>query len=251
MTDEPNYRKLKPNHIIKTLITLEQRITQRLPGSGLSRVCAELKDIAAETQSRITEISRPNYALRGGVIATLVIGVIMLMKVSSIIELKRESENLYGMLQGVDSAFNILLLMGAGALFLTSLEARWKRHKVMEHLHEIRSIVHVIDMHQLPKDPSSDRTATVATGPGNAPQRDLTKFEMMRYLDYCSEMLSLAAKVAALYSQSTKDTSVISAVSDIGQLTTNLSNKIWQKISIMQAQSDPIELKPPPPSALL
>jgi hypothetical protein len=46
--------------------------------------------------------------------------------------------------------------------------------------------------------------------------------------------LSLTAKVAALYAQSSKDPVVIAAASDIGQITTNLSNKIWQKIALMQ-----------------
>ena len=62
--------------------------------------------------------------------------------------------------------FDAVLLTGGGMLYLTTLESRWSRHKIMEHLHELRSIVHVIDMHQLPKDPSSDRPATVAVPEG-------------------------------------------------------------------------------------
>ena len=45
---------------------------------------------------------------------------------------------------------------------------------------------------------------------------------------------SRLAKVAALYAQSSKDPIVVDAVSDIGQITTNLSNKIWQKITLVQ-----------------
>ena len=47
-------------------------------------------------------------------------------------------------------------------------------------------------------------------------------------------MLSLAAKVAAFYAQSSKDPVVVAAANDIGQLTANLSNKIWQKIALVQ-----------------
>ena len=57
----------------------------------------------------------------------------------------------------------------------------------------------------------------------------------MRYLDYCSEMLSLAAKVAAIYAQSSKDPQVVAASSDLQQITANLSSKIWQKINIAQS----------------
>lgn len=230
------YRTLDPDQIIKTLVTLNQRIDDRFPGSGLTKVCAELVLLARETESRITATSRPNLALRIAIASVLAAGIFMLSKIGAIIELKRESENLSGVLQGVDSAFNILLLTGGGMLYLTTLESRWSRHKIMTHLHELRSIVHVIDMHQLPKDPSSDRPATVAVPDKAAPQRVLSSFELARYLDYCSEMLSLTGKVAALYAQASRDSLVIAAASDIDQMTTNLSQKIWQKISIIQAR---------------
>jgi hypothetical protein len=92
--------------------------------------------------------------------------------------------------------------------------------------------VHVIDMHQLTKDPST--AATISGATPSSPKRAMTPFELTRYLDYCSEMLSLAAKVAALYAQSTKDPVVIDAASDLQQITSNLSSKVWQKINIVQ-----------------
>lgn len=230
------YRTLDPDRIIATIVALNERVAARFPGSGLNKVCGELIQVARETEARVNATARPNIALRLGGAAVLALGIFMLWKIGAIIEFKRENENLSGVLQGIDSAFNILLLMGGGMLYLSTLEGRWKRHKAMEHLHELRSIVHVIDMHQLPKDPSSDRPATVAVSEPGAPQRALSDFELMRYLDYCSEMLSLTGKVAALYAQATKDSIVIEAASDIGQITANLSGKIWQKITLVQAR---------------
>ena len=61
----------------------------------------------------------------------------------------------------------------------------------------------------------------------------MSRFELTRYLDYCSEMLSLTNKLAALYAQHLPDPVIIYAVNDIEQLTTNLSSKIWQKITIL------------------
>jgi hypothetical protein len=58
-------------------------------------------------------------------------------------------------------------------------------------------------------------------------------FEITRYLDYCSEMLSLTSKLAALYAQNLPDPVVIDAVNEIESLTTNLSQKIWQKITLV------------------
>ena len=63
----------------------------------------------------------------------------------------------------------------------------------------------------------------------------MTPFELTRYLDYCSEMLSLTGKLAAVYAQNLPDPVVIDAVYDIESLTTDLSQKIWQKITILDA----------------
>jgi hypothetical protein len=56
---------------------------------------------------------------------------------------------------------------------------------------------------------------------------------LTRYLDYCSELLSLVGKLAALYAQSTSDPVVLQAVNDIEQLTNGLARKIWQKIMML------------------
>ena len=61
----------------------------------------------------------------------------------------------------------------------------------------------------------------------------MTRFGLARYLDYCSEMLSITNKVAALYVQYLDDAVVLSAVNNIQSLATGLSAKIWQKIVIL------------------
>ena len=121
--------------------------------------------------------------------------------------------------------------------FLISIEDRRKRRLALTALHEIRSIVHVIDMHQLTKDPSTDVTAAAPPTP-SSPTRDLSPERMLRYLDYCSEMLSLSSKVAALYAQSYPDPVVTETVSDIERTATGLSQKIWQKINIIHRNVD-------------
>ena len=57
--------------------------------------------------------------------------------------------------------------------------------------------------------------------------------DLARYLDYCSEMLSLTGKVAALYVQNFEDGVALQAVNEIEDLTTGLSRKIWQKLTIV------------------
>jgi hypothetical protein len=56
--------------------------------------------------------------------------------------------------QGLDSAVNLLLLAFAAIWFVLTLEARWKRRAVLQRLYELRSFAHVVDMHQLTKDPT-------------------------------------------------------------------------------------------------
>jgi hypothetical protein len=67
--------------------------------------------------------------------------------------------------------------------------------------------------------------------------------ELGRYLDYCSELLSLIGKIAALYSQCLEDPVVLEAVDDVEDLTTELSQKIWQKITLL----DTLKLQSNPP----
>ena len=87
-----------------------------------------------------------------------------------------------------------------------------------------------------------------------SPERGMTPFELTRYLDYCSEMLSLTAKCAALYAEKLSDPVVVDTVGDIERLTSNLSSNIWQKIAIVQTLEGrdtplPIPLQPPKPVA--
>ncbi len=49
-------------------------------------------------------------------------------------------------------------------------------------------------------------------------------------------MLSLAAKTAALYAQTLPDAVVIDTVGDIERLTAGLSQKVWQKIMIVEQE---------------
>jgi hypothetical protein len=130
---------------------------------------------------------------------------------------------------------NIVVLLGAALFFLTSLEIRLKRNRALRDLHAFRSLAHVVDMHQLTKDPSAVGEQGPATA--SSPPRDMSKFELTRYLDYCSEMLSLINKLAAIYPQNLPDAVVIEAVNDIEALTTSLSSKIWQKITILDMRA--------------
>ena len=86
-------------------------------------------------------------------------------------------------------------------------------------------------MHQLTAGPGWFNKHGIDTP--SSPEENLTAYELMRYLDYCSEMLSLTGKVAALYAQNFRDAVALFAVNEIEGPSMGLSRKIWQKIMIL------------------
>lgn len=239
-----SFRTLKPDKIIETLEALRGRIEGRFPGSGLARVCGDVIMVARQTCDRIEGVFRPHWGLRillAFILASLLALIIVLgLKAQSF----RASDELSDLMQGVDAAVSLTIVLGGAAIFLATVESRWKRDKALKALHELRSIVHVIDMHQLTKDPSMLGQARTSS----SPMRNMTPFELMRYLDYCSEMLSLTAKCAALYAEKVSDPVVVDTVGDIERLTSDLSGKIWQKITIVQSlESRDVPLPVPQP----
>ena len=230
------YRKLDSDRIVTTLERLHRRIVERFPDAGLAVVSEELTEIARGASSRARRIARPNLWLRGGTVAVMVLGLILLYYVGGIIQFKRTTENLFGVMQGIEASVNLIIVMGAAVLFLSTLERRWKRREAQGDLNELRNIIHVIDMHQLTKDPTASSQVGLRTE--HSPSHNLTPFQLMRYLDYCSEMLSLTAKVAALYGQSFHDPVVLATAGELDQITTNMTNKIWQKINMIQSDEN-------------
>jgi hypothetical protein len=226
-------RTLDPAEVIKTIDALKGRITERFPGAGLSRVCAELLTIAQANSARAERISRSNLPLRIAIALLLAAGLAGLLWIVSVMYLfPRSAENVYTVLQGVEAAANLVVLLGALLFFLVRIEERLKRRDALQALNELRSIIHVIDMHQLTKDPSL--LVTVGGKTSSSPARVLSSFEITRYLDYCSEMMSLTSKVAVLFGQGFPDPVVAEVVSDIERIAAGLSQKIWQKITIVQ-----------------
>jgi hypothetical protein len=90
-------------------------------------------------------------------------------------------------------------------------------------------------MHQLTKDPDSIAEHAVSTA--HSPQRALGSYDLARYLDYCTEMLSLISKTAFLYVQDYHDPVAVDAVNDLEDLVNGLSGKMWQKIMILSTRA--------------
>jgi hypothetical protein len=225
-------RRLDPDKVVRTLDQLAARIAARFPDSGLAAVCADLAEAGRTTERRAWRLSRPFIALR------VFVGLIVLAAIAGVASLALEipwrqvfSTGVVSLAQGLESAVNLVLLSGGAAWFLLTLETRWKRRRVRTALNELRAFAHVVDMHQLTKDP------TVVLGGAHptsaSPKRAMSEFQLARYLDYCAEMLALISKLAALYGLHSVDTEIDQSVREIEGLTSDLGRKIWQKITIL------------------
>ena len=226
------YHRLDPDHLTTTLDQLRARINDRFPDASLGHVCGELSQMARAAKARVESIEKPRLGLRVLIGIVIIAGLSGLLAIAVFVSRYKANTEALSMIQGIDAGFNILVLTGGALYYLVSLEQRSKRRKALADLHRLRSIVHVIDMHQLTKDPSAALSGGAPTA--HSPKRVMSNFELMRYLDYCSEMLSLTAKLAALYAQSSRDTAVIGTVNELEQLAANLSQKIWQKIMVVE-----------------
>jgi len=228
-----SYEALDPGKIIQTIEVLRNRIEERFPGSGLGKVCGEILHIGQQAQSRSLWIARPLYSLRAvtGLLILLIVGGL-----ASFFVLVRPSQERFEwdeLVQLLEAGINDVLLIGAAIFFLTTIERRIKRRRALAAIHELRSVAHIIDMHQLTKDP--ERLIGSSPKTSSSPRAGMSLFELRRYLDYCSEMLSLVGKIATLYVQRFDDDVSLAAASEVEELTTGLSQKIWQKIMILHS----------------
>lgn len=227
------YRELNGGQIVATLERLGKRITERFPDSGLNRVSQELYLVAQESGQRIERLRRPWWSIRVGIAVIVLAMVILTVMTLLSVRISMQVDDISELLQGLDAAVNEIILLVLALVFLGSLEGRFKRREALRALHQLRSIAHVIDMHQLTKDPEALISPKMATP--SSPSRSLTRFELSRYLDYCSELLSLTSKLAALHVQYLPDPVVLNAVNDVETLADGLSQKIWQKIVVLDA----------------
>ena len=232
------HQGLRADRILATLEQLRARVVARFPDSGLSQVCAELINVGDWSAEDAANLAKPNYGWRTLVMVVIAAGIAAQIAVA-VRFLNVSGFNSSGpeLLQALEAAVNLLILFGGAAWFLITLEERIKRQRALDALHRLRSLAHVVDMHQLTKDPTillNPHQTTAAS-----PQRTMSRFELTRYLDYSAEMLALIGKLAALYSDRMRDTAVIEAVNDLENLAASLGRKIWQKIMILSALEEP------------
>jgi hypothetical protein len=229
----PTYRQLDDTQITRTIEVLRDRIAERFPHANLVRVCEQLLAVAREVSECVAYLRRPNWPLRiTGALAILGL-VVLLVAVAGFTIGTPARMGVSDVVQTIEAAVNDIVFFGIAVYFLLTIETRVKRRRALAMIHELRSLAHIVDMHQLTKDP--ERLISGQPDTPSSPQRAMTAPELGRYLDYCSELLSLTSKVSALLVQHFNDGVVLAAVNEIEDLTTGLASKIWQKLMILLA----------------
>jgi hypothetical protein len=227
-----HYRRLDQSKIIDTLTALRNRIAKQFPESGLGRVADELIAVGAEVADCADYLNSPNWPIR--IVAALLIAgmIVVLYLASPPLDLPTGAHKFSGV-QSIAAVLNSVAVVGVAVLFLLRLETNLKRRRAHGVIHELRSLAHVVDMHQLSKDPAGRRSPApeIAVSPKGA----MNPQSLGRYLDYCTDLLTVTGKLSALLVQRFKDAAVLAEVNEIEALTSALSVRIWQKIQLLES----------------
>jgi hypothetical protein len=221
------YHTLDAARISSTAGEISRRIGEQFPGSGLSAVSTTLCQLAEASTARAARLARPYWWIRAvvGVVVTAMVAIIVFVLFQ--IHVNAGAGSWAELAQGLEAAVSNVVFFGVAVFFLLSVESRLKRRLALGGVNELRSIAHVIDMHQLTKDPPSSRL------PDSTREAAMSQVEMAQYLDSCSELLAVTSKLAALHIQAFSDPVVTDSVNGVQALTLGLSSKIWQKIMIL------------------
>lgn len=226
--------RLEADPVLATLAQLRARIGARFPERGLYSVSGELVELAERVaQSSVQNRNRLHVVRIVSRVVIVVVAALTLVALGFAVRsaAMEGPEHDVEWLSLVESGVNDLVFAAVAIWFLYTVPERLRRSETLALLHELRSLAHIIDMHQLNKDPERLRASFTPTAV--SPAMDLSSEELEHYLDYCSELLSLIGKVAALCAEESRDPLVLDTVSTIETLTTGMSRKIWQKISLL------------------
>lgn len=224
------YRNLNADLIVQTCRQTQESIAGKFVNSGLSKIAGEILAVSEQAAGLSAWLAKPHLPLRALAGIGIVSIALIIVSVALHVKVQMSVGSIAEFLQGLDAAINEVVFIGVAAFFFVTLETRMKRRRALKSIHELRALAHIIDMHQLTKDP--ERISGTPTGNTDTNKRPQNPAELIRYLDNCSDLLALISKIAALYVQDFDDPVTLAAVNEIENLTNGLSRKIWQKIMI-------------------
>jgi hypothetical protein len=228
------FRRLDPVAVAATAGAVADRIAARFPDRQLRSVAAAVQTSVERVKS--VEDNHPWHRITKVVCAVIAALVLVMSAVGLAVVIRdvtaqSQRNDSFAWVTLLESALNDIVFAGVAIVFLLTVSNRLVRRTILQELHGLRSLAHVIDMHQLTKDPERFLSQPAPTDASVV--QTMSAVELGRYLDYCSELLSIVSKTAALYAQISTDPVVLDTVSEIESLTNGLTRKIWQKISML------------------
>jgi hypothetical protein len=221
-----------PAKLIETIERVVGQIRSEFPKADLLAVGESVTELARRAETRSAAIKASSVPLRIAIVLILAFGLAGSWFVIQKIRRFPDAGELFTFFQGLEAVLNVVILAGVALFSIVTVESRWQRSAVLKEINAIVSLVHVIDMHQLGKRPMLVEARSA--GKDHAlPAGSYTPDEIMRYFDLCSDLMSLAAKIALIYEEVLPDSAVSDAVTDAAQLATALSNETYQKMMLM------------------
>lgn len=208
---------LDAGKLATTATALAKWIRLEFPNANLANVADMVTNVTNDARRVSYVLARPMYFVR------FIVLLIILAAVSGV------GYHAYfhpkELLQWIDDTKGLGIYFLAAAAFLVTLEIRLKRSKALAHIHNLRSLAHIIDMHQLAKDPIIERYRV-------DPGYDFRE-KLAAYLHSCTAMLNLVSKVGQVYIDHFHDSVATAAVNDFEAVCNGMANKIWSKIDAL------------------
>jgi hypothetical protein len=155
--------QLAAEHVGATVAQLERRILARFGERGLTKAARDLGQLVVLVQSEADE-SRDR--LRRTTLITRATGVVVVIGAVAALGISLRSVVTEGLpntaewVPLVESIVNDLVFAAIAVVFLWFIPERLERRTLLRLLHRLRSLTHVIDMHQLSKDPNRSARTT-------------------------------------------------------------------------------------------
>ena len=97
----------------------------------------------------------PNIYFRISFILLVIVSVAAIIYTLSLVSVNKQDLNLQNIISTSEPFLNEAVMIGAAFNLISKLENILKQKKILAALHQLSTIIHVIDMHQLTKDPTS------------------------------------------------------------------------------------------------
>lgn len=222
---ESQSKALDPELLVTHIQALRDQTRKIFPARSLPRYQDNLIGLATEvrfTARKLSGRSPLDFLLPGLIIfIALLIATVILVLFQFRVQMP---ESIVEIMEPLEASTNLAVLVAGTTYLMWRTVAERRRHRALSVLHKIRSQIHILDMTQLAKNLNE------------VEDDQLSLVDRIRYLDLCSQTVSLTAKVGALLITNFDDPIVISAVTEIETLSTGLSQKIWLKIDVLHSE---------------